>query len=1208
MALLAELRAAYPQYNDLSDADFTRGMHAVYQRRTGQDVPWDAFARSVGLLTVPEAQIEPQPVVHEPELGYPYQGILHAPRQLATVESDDPRQIMAGNLNALRALRIPAAPAEPPPRSFVAPATARGALARTMAHAPGPGPRMEPAAPVSNLRNTLDLVFGSPTAAGTPQGETEALLEAAARRSARPGEPVPTGAQYARRIGAPEGVGARALRDVAAGAEMTGSGLLGFAARATGSEALRAGQIKVDEAARNLLPADPTFLDELASGAGSAASFFVPGLGIARGAQAAAVLAPRMSLWLGSGAAAGMEAAVEAGNVYSQARADGKSEREAAAAADGVFWKNAALVGVTNRYGLFAEKGGQLARRALAAVVEGGQEGAQQVISNLATGHPAFEGVGTSTAIGAIIGGGLGGGPVTPRPRAEKLGEAFADSINQARSGTPADQVAARLLDPSQAQLTARRPIQTAEPAHSTTFPAPSSTFPASRPTELRPKAVSGGTTPAAEPAPAPPPAEPAQPKETPRERHFRERHVDPKHDTLLAAVAKLGGMNRAEAEAEGVDPAHFGQRGWKIYRIFTNQGRTPDDLAITLADMGWGQFVNDQGRPDGNALLAALDDALRGQPVHAQGAYQQPDAQIAEQFAEHAATHEGADTATDPFNFDPFDISNDPLPGDQLVDDEYSDDMGTFDRRILELSERLETMTEGAGEGILETAASRGWSNGETINALEEAISERQRSKEGTGSDPQAQGGGPAGALEPQAQVHPAAPEPAANPQAAENRPVASGAQGGPRDLLGAVPVARQQIADRARELAQTRGEGRDQPPVDAGPGGLFGPAQGQRDIEDVGGVKQQSGLETNAERRKRSGTEAASRSGGGAAMRIPEGPAARPASQGVDVPAAEPAGIPGERGRRTTPGSIQPAAGSTESVPPSAKPGDTGPVAMAAAAVNADAGGNYAGLVEQQIDVPEGPPPSSKERAKAIRREDVLVPFLRALKVPVYEGRVKGASRLGFYLPKHEAVRVKRKSDLEVVAHEIAHLIDDRAFGGFRRGSKRPWLVGKGAREFSAELKEVSYDANKIYEGFAEFVRLWMTQPAEAEARAPKFHARWERWVNLPANENPYGKALRDAREGMRAWYAQHPLARAASKVGGENERLTDHILTGRTEAARQRIFDDLQGVVSMETDLTGARTGQDLGPYQTARLTRGAMSVVEGAVKFGVPVATY
>ena len=50
-----------------------------------------------------------------------------------------------------------------------------------------------------------------------------------------------------------------------------------------------------------------------------------------------------------------------------------------------------------------------------------------------------------------------------------------------------------------------------------------------------------------------------------------------------------------------------------------------------------------------------------------------------------------------------------------------------------------------------------------------------------------------------------------------------------------------------------------------------------------------------------------------------------------------------------------------------------------------------------------------------------------MKALGAQLYEGRVKG-KRLGFYRPKIEEVRIRKAGDLEVTAHEIAHLLDDR------------------------------------------------------------------------------------------------------------------------------------------------------------------------------------
>lgn len=260
---------------------------------------------------------------------------------------------------------------------------------------------------------------------------------------------------------------------------------------------------------------------------------------------------------------------------------------------------------------------------------------------------------------------------------------------------------------------------------------------------------------------------------------------------------------------------------------------------------------------------------------------------------------------------------------------------------------------------------------------------------------------------------------------------------------------------------------------------------------------------------------------------------------------------------------------------------------------------GSRYVGMIDDAIDLPPGIGPDAPRTGKPIRREDVLRPFLKALDVPLYQGRVKGKSTLGFYLPQKEAVRVKNKSDLEVAAHELAHLIDDRVFKGFsgRKESTRPWLKGPNAREYAAELKEISYDHNKVYEGFAEFVRLWMTQPEKAMAAAPKFARWWDEFVQ----RHEYGPAIRDAQKGMQSWFNQDALSRAASKIG-EAPPVTGLTVT-RGDQIRQSIWDDFHGIYRMERELLGSI--EPAGPYETARLTRGAAGVVEGALKFGYPV---
>src|SRR3990167_5068110 len=239
-----------------------------------------------------------------------------------------------------------------------------------------------------------------PSTAVVPGGSAAAIAQFESGRG--PG----AGKRDLEEIGAKSNLLERGLEDFASGAISTGAGLLGMASR-LGSES--AGQWKgaLDVTTESLMPADPTFLDELSSGFGSTATFFIPGTGIAKGAQAVAKVAPRMALWLGAGAAAGMEAAVESGMVYDDLRQRGYSHEVASSRADKAFWANAGLLAVTNRFGLFGDYGGKLVKATLSAVMEGGQEGAQHVISNLAEGREDItEGVGKSALIGGIVGGG----------------------------------------------------------------------------------------------------------------------------------------------------------------------------------------------------------------------------------------------------------------------------------------------------------------------------------------------------------------------------------------------------------------------------------------------------------------------------------------------------------------------------------------------------------------------------------------------------------------------------------------------------------------------------------------------------------------------------------------------------------------------------------------------------------------------------------
>ncbi len=249
---------------------------------------------------------------------------------------------------------------------------------------------------------------------------------------------------------------------------------------------------------------------------------------------------------------------------------------------------------------------------------------------------------------------------------------------------------------------------------------------------------------------------------------------------------------------------------------------------------------------------------------------------------------------------------------------------------------------------------------------------------------------------------------------------------------------------------------------------------------------------------------------------------------------------------------------------------------------------GANYAPLIDDAKS-----PPGAKtvvDLPDPIRRENIIKDFSRALDSTVYEGRVKGKNRLGFFRHGAEEVRTKRVNDLEVAGHELAHLIDHRV----------PELSGaiKADKALAKEFRSVSYDQRNLAEGFAEGMRLWLTQPETLQARAPGVAA----FLDQFAAKHAYGPALRKAQSDMTAWFGQDALNRARSKIGTDKP-LSEH-LDRAFDKFRQSTVDDLHGVYQMERYTTGGKIAPN-GPYESARLSRASASIADGAIRYGHPV---
>ena len=263
--------------------------------------------------------------------------------------------------------------------------------------------------------------------------------------------------------------------------------------------------------------------------------------------------------------------------------------------------------------------------------------------------------------------------------------------------------------------------------------------------------------------------------------------------------------------------------------------------------------------------------------------------------------------------------------------------------------------------------------------------------------------------------------------------------------------------------------------------------------------------------------------------------------------------------------------------------------PPKVSASTVSAMPGSRYTGMLTEKA-LPEPAQPDKPD--KPFRREDIIRPLMKYMGVPLYQGRVKGQNRLGFFRHVVEEVRIKYRNDLEVTAHEIAHLIDDR-YPEFAKAYRR--------KEFAAEVRGVSYDAKKLNEGFAEFMRLFMTQETEAVQRVPKFYD----WFTKTLENHKLGPILRETQAKMHAWYSQGALKRAESKLGSPKVPLRhqfDALIENWAEKAKQEIFDALHGVKVAELALKGKIQDATLSPYKSLRLVAGSRGIIRSVFKHG------
>lgn len=208
--------------------------------------------------------------------------------------------------------------------------------------------------------------------------------------------------------------------------------------------------------------------------------------------------------------------------------------------------------------------------------------------------------------------------------------------------------------------------------------------------------------------------------------------------------------------------------------------------------------------------------------------------------------------------------------------------------------------------------------------------------------------------------------------------------------------------------------------------------------------------------------------------------------------------------------------------------------------------------------------------EEKQAIAAQDIIKTLERMFQVPLRTDGFRSKAA-GIYKVLPEVVRLRQKhvASLGVAMHEIGHHIDKKTGIANRKTTPLDPIVQN-------ELSGLDYEPkNRLFEGFAEFVRMWVTEENAAK-KAPMFNRYFE---NVFLKENPeLSKQLHEARKYCRRFADQSVFKRLQSLIGGVpqdlsyGERLKERLSKGMSRFMHNQV-DKYHGLKVVSEDLKAA-----------------------------------
>ena len=249
------------------------------------------------------------------------------------------------------------------------------------------------------------------------------------------------------------------------------------------------------------------------------------------------------------------------------------------------------------------------------------------------------------------------------------------------------------------------------------------------------------------------------------------------------------------------------------------------------------------------------------------------------------------------------------------------------------------------------------------------------------------------------------------------------------------------------------------------------------------------------------------------------------------------------------------------------------------------------------------EGMVPSLQEKLEPQGRAQILKDLSKKLQIPFRSGRF-GSRAFGVYKPQQHVIRSKVSHDISNIAHEIGHHIHNVLYPP---QEKSGFLDIKPLKPYAQELtplgKPTSPGKNPtqprlIREGYANFVRMYLTEPVTSKEVAPKFYEFFESEI---AKHGDLSDVLQHFRAQVKLYAEMPALAKVDSMIDTDPEQPAS---TNRWQKFYTSVVDrfkPLQDAVDLMEE-SGAAVSTDENAYKLARLFQGWAGKADHFLQFG------